>query len=202
MFMLSLIHSQELQEDFAYHIKASLRVPLSEIHKGQQCSSNTVALVDLPFPPLRHLMSRLLHTPQLLLYFTPLLFFSTSPPALSSFLPQINTTEAEEISVEMGVDALPTIQFYRGRKMIGEFKGSDIAVVDRVVRSHVQKASAQLPDPLSLSNWLSIVGCSRLIQPAVATLSPVVIVSNSRVRSKVPPLCVFLDVFRRVLLSV
>ena len=44
--------------------------------------------------------------------------------------------------MEMGVDALPTIQFYRGRKMIGEFKGSDIAVVDRVVRSHVQKASA------------------------------------------------------------
>ena len=40
----------------------------------------------------------------------------------------------------MGVDALPTIQFYRGKKMIGEFKGSDIAVVDKVVRSHVQKA--------------------------------------------------------------
>ena len=85
-------------------------------------------------------MSRLLHTPlSSSILYTSYLF---SPPVLSSFLPQINTTEAEEISVEMGVDALPTIQFYRGRKMIGEFKGSDIAVVDRVVRSHVQKASA------------------------------------------------------------
>jgi hypothetical protein len=76
MFMLSLIHSQELQEDFAYHIKASLRVPLSEIHKGEQCSSNTVALVDLPFPPLRHLMSRLLHTPlsSSILYTSSILF--------------------------------------------------------------------------------------------------------------------------------
>lgn len=46
MFMLSLIHSQELQEDFAYHIKASLRVPLSEIHQGEQRSSNAVALID------------------------------------------------------------------------------------------------------------------------------------------------------------
>jgi thioredoxin-like negative regulator of GroEL len=61
---------------------------------------------------------------------------------MSPLLPKINTTEAEDISVEMGVDALPTIQFYRGKKMIGEFKGSDIAVVDKVVRSHVQKASA------------------------------------------------------------
>jgi hypothetical protein len=67
---------------------------------------------------------------------------SLYPLPMSPLIPQINTTEAEDISVEMGVDALPTIQFYRGRKMIGEFKGSDIAVVDKVVRSQVQKASA------------------------------------------------------------
>ena len=54
---------------------------------------------------------------------------------------QINTVEAEDISVENGVDALPTIQFYRDKKMIGEFKGSDIAAVDKVIRSYVHKAS-------------------------------------------------------------
>jgi hypothetical protein len=73
---------------------------------------------------------------------TPLPMHSIKPLPMSPLLPKINTTEAEDISVEMGVDALPTIQFYRGKKMIGEFKGSDIAVVDKVVRSHVQKASA------------------------------------------------------------
>lgn len=65
-----------------------------------------------------------------------LLFSSSRCSAL-----KINTVEAEDISVENGVDALPTIQFYRDKVMIGEFKGSDIAAVDKVIRSYVHKAS-------------------------------------------------------------
>lgn len=42
--------------------------------------------------------------------------------------------------MDNGVHALPTIQFFKSGKMIGEFKGSDIDSVDRVIRDYVAKS--------------------------------------------------------------
>ena len=52
---------------------------------------------------------------------------------------QINTVEAEDISVDNRVHALPTIQFFKSGEMLGEFKGSDINSVDRIIRDYVAK---------------------------------------------------------------
>jgi peroxiredoxin (alkyl hydroperoxide reductase subunit C) len=50
---------------------------------------------------------------------------------------KINTQELEELSVELQVDALPTLQFYKNSVKIGEFKGSDLKAVEQAIKSYV-----------------------------------------------------------------
>lgn len=42
------------------------------------------------------------------------------------FLYRVNTTLAEDIGAQQGIDALPTFQFFRGGKLLGDFKGSNM----------------------------------------------------------------------------
>lgn len=48
---------------------------------------------------------------------------------------KVNTTEAEELSVELGVEALPTFLFYKDGKLVGDFKGSDAGKLEAAVRA-------------------------------------------------------------------
>jgi thioredoxin-like negative regulator of GroEL len=49
----------------------------------------------------------------------------------------VNTVECEEIAVAQGIDALPTFQFFKDGKQVGEFKGSDSAAVEKEIRSYM-----------------------------------------------------------------
>ena len=48
---------------------------------------------------------------------------------------KVNTAEAEELSVELGVEALPTFLFYKDGKVVGDFKGSDAAKLEAAIRA-------------------------------------------------------------------
>jgi thiol-disulfide isomerase/thioredoxin len=47
---------------------------------------------------------------------------------------KVNTVDAEDLSNELSVEALPTIQFYKDGKLVGDFKGSDSAKLESAVR--------------------------------------------------------------------
>jgi thioredoxin 1 len=49
---------------------------------------------------------------------------------------KINTVEAEELAVENKVDALPTLQFFKGSSKIGEYKGSVETAIEAAIRSY------------------------------------------------------------------
>jgi thioredoxin-like negative regulator of GroEL len=61
---------------------------------------------------------------------------------MRDLLKKLIGVEAEDISIENGVDALPTIQFFQEGKMIGEFKGSDTSGVEKVIRCFVKKSAS------------------------------------------------------------
>ena len=48
---------------------------------------------------------------------------------------KVNTVEAEELSADLHIDALPTFQFYKDGKLVGEYKGSDPAKLEEHVRA-------------------------------------------------------------------
>lgn len=48
---------------------------------------------------------------------------------------QVNTVEAEELGHDQGIDALPTLHFFKAGVKIAEFKGSDLRKVEMAVRS-------------------------------------------------------------------
>ncbi len=50
---------------------------------------------------------------------------------------KVNTQDAEALAAEQGVDALPSLQFFKGGKLVGSFKGSDAAKVEEAVRGHL-----------------------------------------------------------------
>jgi len=50
---------------------------------------------------------------------------------------KVNTVEAEAIAADNGVDALPTFQFFKGGKKIGEFKGSDASAIEAAIKSYL-----------------------------------------------------------------
>ena len=50
---------------------------------------------------------------------------------------KVNTEELGQLGQENGVDALPTLQFFKGGKKVGEFKGSDSAAIEAAVRSYL-----------------------------------------------------------------
>lgn len=47
---------------------------------------------------------------------------------------KVNTVEAEELSNELKVEALPTFQFYKNGQLVGDFKGTDGAKLEQAVR--------------------------------------------------------------------
>jgi thioredoxin 1 len=47
---------------------------------------------------------------------------------------KVNTNELEELSTELGVEALPTFFFYKDGAKVGEFKGSDSAKLEAAIR--------------------------------------------------------------------
>ena len=47
---------------------------------------------------------------------------------------KVNTEELEELRAQQGVDALPTVQFFKNGSKVGEFKGSDAAKLEATVR--------------------------------------------------------------------
>ena len=47
---------------------------------------------------------------------------------------KVNTEEQEELRAQQGVDALPTVQFFKNGTKVGEFKGSDAAKLEATVR--------------------------------------------------------------------
>jgi peroxiredoxin (alkyl hydroperoxide reductase subunit C) len=49
---------------------------------------------------------------------------------------KVNTQEADALAAEHGVDALPTLQFFKAGKLVGSFKGSDAAKIEEAIRSH------------------------------------------------------------------
>lgn len=49
---------------------------------------------------------------------------------------KVNTTDAADIADQQGVDALPTVQFFKGGAKVGEFKGSDAAKLEAAIRSY------------------------------------------------------------------
>jgi len=55
---------------------------------------------------------------------------------LSSFkFIKVNTNEAEALSSELGVEALPTFFFYKDGAKVGEFKGSDAAKLEAAIKA-------------------------------------------------------------------
>ncbi len=48
---------------------------------------------------------------------------------------KVNTVDAEELSSDLSIDALPTFKFYKDGKEVGEFKGSDPAKLEELVRA-------------------------------------------------------------------
>lgn len=49
----------------------------------------------------------------------------------------VNTTAAETIGTERGVEALPTFQFYKAGQLLGEFKGTKTAELETAIRSFI-----------------------------------------------------------------
>lgn len=49
---------------------------------------------------------------------------------------KVNTVDVEEISGEANVDVLPTVQFFKGGVLVGEYKGSDVAALEAAIKSH------------------------------------------------------------------
>ncbi len=47
---------------------------------------------------------------------------------------KVNTVEAEELSNELKVEALPTFQFYKNGQLVGDFKGTDGAKLEQAIR--------------------------------------------------------------------
>jgi len=47
---------------------------------------------------------------------------------------KVNTVEAEELSNDLKVEALPTFQFYKNGKLVGDFKGTDGAKLEAAIR--------------------------------------------------------------------
>ena len=54
-------------------------------------------------------------------------------PKGASFI-KVNTTEAEGLAEEQGVDALPTLHFFKGGKKVGQFKGSAVVEAEKAIR--------------------------------------------------------------------
>ena len=48
---------------------------------------------------------------------------------------KVNTVEAEELSNDLKIDALPTFQFYKNGALVGEYKGSDPAKLEEAIRA-------------------------------------------------------------------
>jgi peroxiredoxin 1 len=48
---------------------------------------------------------------------------------------KVNTVDAEELSAELKIDALPTFQFYKDGQLVGEYKGSDSAKLEQHIRA-------------------------------------------------------------------
>lgn len=49
---------------------------------------------------------------------------------------KVNTQDTD-IGADNGVDALPTLQFFKGGKLVGEFKGSDSGAVEKAIRGYI-----------------------------------------------------------------
>jgi thioredoxin len=47
-----------------------------------------------------------------------------------------NTVDAEDVASEYHVDVLPTIQFFKNGKLVGDFKGSDLNALDAAIKAH------------------------------------------------------------------
>lgn len=47
---------------------------------------------------------------------------------------KVNTVEAEELSNDLKVEALPTFQFYKNGVLAGDFKGTDAAKLEQAIR--------------------------------------------------------------------
>ena len=50
---------------------------------------------------------------------------------------RVNTTFAEDIGTQQGIDALPTFQFYKGGVKLGEFKGSNFEALQKTISSFI-----------------------------------------------------------------
>mmetsp|Transcript_31052 Transcript_31052/g.31604 ORF Transcript_31052/g.31604 Transcript_31052/m.31604 type:complete len:333 (-) Transcript_31052:126-1124(-) len=50
---------------------------------------------------------------------------------------KVNTTEAEELSTEMDVAVLPTVQLFKAGKKVGEVQGSDMKKIEAAIRTAV-----------------------------------------------------------------
>lgn len=50
---------------------------------------------------------------------------------------KVNTVDAETLAAEQSVNALPTFQFFKSGKKIGEFKGSDASALEKAIRGHL-----------------------------------------------------------------
>lgn len=50
---------------------------------------------------------------------------------------KVNTQEAEALAAEQGIDALPSLQFFKGGKLVGSFKGSDPAKIEEAIRAQL-----------------------------------------------------------------
>ena len=48
---------------------------------------------------------------------------------------KVNTVEGEEIAAENGIDALPTFQFFKNGSKVGEFKGSEVAALEKALKA-------------------------------------------------------------------
>lgn len=48
---------------------------------------------------------------------------------------KVNTVEAEELSSELRIDALPTLLFYKNGAVVGDFKGSDPAKLEAAIKA-------------------------------------------------------------------
>ena len=48
---------------------------------------------------------------------------------------KVNTVESEDIAAEYGIDALPTFQFFKNGSKVGEFKGSEVAALEKALKA-------------------------------------------------------------------
>ena len=53
------------------------------------------------------------------------------------FVYRVNTTFAEDIGAQQGIDALPTFQFFRGGVQLGDFKGSNMDAFQKVLNNYI-----------------------------------------------------------------